>query len=104
MKFKVTEGTWTVWSQETKQVNVELPDGRVLGIRRMEDDNGTENYFQLKDAGEEIYRRGDWKEDYEMEWESEEFGEACNRLAQSLFQGDYTDGEEVDSEELDEIW
>ena len=34
-KFKVTWGTWTCWSQETKQANFELEDGRVLGIRVM---------------------------------------------------------------------
>ena len=41
-KIKVIEDSYTVWLQETRQVNVELEDGRVLGIRRMEDDNGSE--------------------------------------------------------------
>ena len=50
-KIKVIEDSYTVWLQETRQVNVELEDGRVLGIRRMEDDNGSEEYYQLKPKG-----------------------------------------------------
>ena len=36
-KFKVTRGTWTCWSQETKQANFELED-KIL--RFTGDDNG----------------------------------------------------------------
>ena len=50
-KFKVTQETRTVWLQETKQANFELEDGRVLGIRVMEDDNGSETHYCLKDKG-----------------------------------------------------
>ena len=36
---------------ETKQANFELEDGRVLGIRVMQDDNGEEIYCCLKQKG-----------------------------------------------------
>jgi hypothetical protein len=102
MKLKVLEGTWTVWSQETKQLNVELEDGRILGVRQMEDDNGAESYFQLKPAGEEIYRRGGWESLDDIEWKDEEEKEMANKLVNNLFYGDFSDGEEIDTDKLED--
>ena len=105
MKLKVTEPTRTVWLQETKQVVVELEDGRVLGIRVMEDDNGSENYYALKPAGEEIYKRDQaWTVDHKMEWESDELKEAAERYAAVMFYEDSEEGEIVDTDELEEVW
>ena len=103
MKLKVLEGTWTVWSQETKQLNVELEDGRILGVRQMEDDNGAESYFQLKPAGEEIYRRGGWESIDDIEWKDDEEKEQAQKLAYNLFYGDYLDGDTIDTDELEEF-
>jgi len=103
MKLKVLEGTWTVWSQETKQLNVELEDGRILGVRQMEDDNGAESFFQLKPAGEEIYRRGGWESIDDIEWKDDEEKEQAQKLAYNLFNGDYLDGDTIDTDELEEF-
>ena len=102
MKVKVLKGTWTVWSQETKQLNVELEDGRILGVRQMEDDNGAESYFQLKPAGEEIFRRGGWESLDDIKWKDEEEKEMANKLVNNLFYGDFTDGEEINTDELED--
>ena len=71
-KFKVTRGTWTCWSQETKQANFELEDGRVLGIRVMQDDNGEEIYCCLKVKEKRYTKEIIGLIFMGMEWESEE--------------------------------
>jgi hypothetical protein len=43
---------------ETKQVDYELEDGRVLGIRVKEDDNGSEKCYCWGDEEGVIHRRG----------------------------------------------
>ena len=103
MKLKVLDGTWTVWSQETKQLNVELEDGRILGVRQMEDDNGAESFFQLKPVGEEIYRRGGWESIDDIEWKDDEEKEQAQKLAYNLFNGDYLDSDTIDTDELEEF-
>tara|TARA_B100000902_G_C26748401_1_gene639637 strand:+ start:295 stop:612 length:318 start_codon:yes stop_codon:yes gene_type:complete len=102
-KFKVTRGTWTCWSQETKQANFELEDGRVLGIRVMQDDNGEEIYCCLKSKGEEIYKRDNWIDFYKMEWESEELKKEVEKLAWYIFDGYKTD-EILDTNEFQDPW
>jgi hypothetical protein len=105
MKLKVTDPTRTIWLQETKQIVVELEDKRVLGIRVMEDDNGSEQYFALKQPGEEIYKRDEaWTSDREMEWESEELAKAVDKFAATLFFGDSEKDEIIDTDELEDVW
>ena len=79
-KVKVTETTWTVWSQETKQTNVELEDGRKLEVRQMEDDNGVETYYRL--LGE-----GDWisSTHYNHQFEDKELEKIVNTIAYNSF-------------------
>ena len=103
-KLKILQETRTVWLQETKQVIVELPDGKALGIRVMEDDNGVEHYYQIKPTADEIYKRADWVNEYEMQWESEEIEEAIKRFANTIFYGDYEENEIIETDELDEVW
>ncbi len=54
MKLKVLEGTWTVWSQETKQLNVELEDGRILGVRQIEEIFAAELTENVKKVWEKV--------------------------------------------------
>ena len=61
-KIKVKNGTRTVWMVETRQVDYELEDGRVLGIRVKEDDNGSETFYCWGDEDGVIHRRGNWIE------------------------------------------
>ena len=103
-KLKILQETRTVWLQETKQVIVELPDGKALGIRVMEDDNGVEHYYQIKPTADEIYKKTDWVNEYEMQWESEEIEEAIKRFANTIFYGDYEENEVIETDELDEVW
>ena len=105
-KVKVKEGTSTVWYQETKQVIFELEDNRVLAIRQMEDDNGVETYYQYGDENGEIHRKGNWvnASHYEHEYENQEEQLLIETLAGSIFMDDYTDGEEVDTTELEEMY
>jgi hypothetical protein len=103
MIVKVIRGTWTVWIQETKQLNIELEDGRILGVRQMEDDNGAESYFQLKEAGEEIYRKGGWKKLDEVEWKDQEEKEMGEKIAYNLFYGDFEDGQIIDTDSLESL-
>ena len=100
-KIKVIEDSYTVWLQETRQVNVELEDGRVLGIRRMEDDNGSEEYYQLKPKGEEIYKRGDWKNISEVEWKDDEEAQFVELIAYNLFMDSFIKDEVIDMDELE---
>jgi len=96
-KVKVTETTWTVWYQETKQTNVELEDGRKLEVRQMEDDNGVETYYRL--LGE-----GDWisSTHYNHQFEDKELEKIVNTIAYNSFQDVFTtEGEVVDLDELD---
>ena len=39
-KFVIRNTTRTVWSQETKQTDLELDNGTKVSVRQMEDDNG----------------------------------------------------------------
>ena len=98
---KVIEDSYTIWLQETRQVNVELEDGRVLGIRRMEDDNGSEEYYQLKPKGEEIYKRGDWKTISEVEWKDDEEAQFAELIACNLFMDSFTKDEVINVDELE---
>jgi len=102
MKLKVTKGTHTVWLQETKQLEVELPDGRILGVREMQDDNGGETYFQIADLGEEITRRGNWQQIEDVDWKDDEERDMAEMIGQNLFYGDYNDDEYLDTEELED--
>lgn len=105
MKLKIKEPTRTVWLQETKQVIIELEDGRVLGIRVMEDDNGSERYFALKQAGEEIYKRDKaWTVDHEMEWEDDKLAIAADKFAAIMFYEDSEEGEIIETDELEDVW
>lgn len=101
MKLKVTTGTHTVWLQETKQLEVELPDGRILGVREMQDDNGGETYFQIAELGEEITRRGNWQQIEDVDWKDDEERDIAELIGNSLFYGDYKEDEFVDTEELE---
>jgi len=103
-KFKVTLGTRTVWLQETKQANFELEDGRVLGIRVMEDDNGSETHYCLKDKGEEIFKRDNWINSYDMNWESEELKAQVDKLSFYIFGEGYVKDEVVETDDLEDIW
>jgi hypothetical protein len=106
-KVKVKNGTRTVWMVETKQVDYELEDGRVLGIRVKEDDNGSETFYCWADEDGVIHRRGNWIDtsNYEHEYEDEETKELVEKLSGTIFMDDYEDGEEVDTDELDEeLW
>ena len=106
-KIKVKNGTRTVWMVETKQVDYELEDGRVLGIRVKEDDNGSEKFYCWGDEEGVIHRRGNWidADDYKHEYEDDETKELVEKLSGTIFMDDYQDGEEVDTDELDEdIW
>ena len=98
---KVIEDSHTVWLQETRQVNVELEDGRVLGIRKMEDDNGSEEYYQLKPKGEEIYRRGDWKNISEVEWKDEAESQFAEVIAYNLFMESFIKDDVINVDELE---
>ena len=100
-KIKVIEDSYTVWLQETRQVNVELEDGRVLGIRRMEDDNGSEEYYQLKPKGEEIYRRGEWKNISEVEWKNDEESQFAELIAYNLFMDSFAKDDVINEDELE---
>ena len=96
-KLKILQETRTVWLQETKQVIVELPDGKALGIRVMEDDNGVETYYRL--LGE-----GDWisSTHYNHQFEDKELEKIVNTIAYNSFQDVFTtEGEVVDLDELD---
>ena len=106
-KVKVKNGTRTVWMVETRQVDYELEDGRVLGIRVKEDDNGSEKFYCWGDEEGVINRRGNWidADDYKHEYEDDETKELVEKLSGTIFMDDYEDGEEVDTDELDEdIW
>ena len=106
-KLKVKEGTRTVWMVETKQCDFELEDGRVLGIRVKEDDNGSEKFHCGGDEDGVIHRRGNWvdADHYEHEYENDEEKELIEKLANTIFMDDWVDGEEVDTDELeDDIW
>ena len=101
MKLKVTEATNTVWLQETKQLSVELPDGRILGVREMQDDNGGETYFQIAELGEEITRRGNWQKIEDVDWKDDEERDIAELIGSNLFYGDYKEDELLDTEELE---
>ena len=106
-KIKVKNGTRTVWMVETRQVDYELEDGRVLGIRVKEDDNGSETFYCWGDEDGVIHRRGNWIEadHYQHEYEDDKTKELVEELSGTIFMDDYEDGEEVDTGELDEdIW
>ena len=98
---KVIEDSYTIWLQETRQVNVELEDGRVLGIRRMEDDNGSEEYYQLKPKGEEIYKRGDWKNISEVEWKDDDEAQFAELIACNLFMDSFAKDDVINEDELE---
>ena len=85
MKLKVTKETQTVWLQETKQLEVELPDGRTLGVREMQDDNGGETYYQIADLGEEITRRGNWQQIEDINWKDDEERDMAALIGSNLF-------------------
>jgi len=101
MKLKVTKETQTVWLQETKQLEVELPDGRTLGVREMQDDNGGETYYQIADLGEEITKRGNWQQIEEIDWKDDEERDMAELIGSNLFYGDYKEDEIIDTEDLD---
>ena len=106
-KIKVKNGTRTVWMVETRQVDYELEDGRVLGIRVKEDDNSSETFYCWGDEDGVIHRRGNWIEvdHYQHEYEDDKTKELVEKLSGTIFMDDYEDGEEVDTDELDEdIW
>ena len=103
MKLKVIRGTFTVWLQETKQLNVQFEDGRILGVRQLEDDNGCESYFQLKESGEEIYKRGGWEKLDEVKWKDQEEKETAEKLAYNLFYGDFEDEEIIETDSLESL-
>jgi hypothetical protein len=44
-KFIIRNTTRTVWSQETKQTDLELDNGTKVSVRQMEDDNGVATFF-----------------------------------------------------------
>ena len=44
-KIIISEPSRTVWLQETKQIGFKLEDGRMINVRRMEDDNETQTFF-----------------------------------------------------------
>ena len=44
-KFVIGNTTRTVWSQETKQTDLELDNGIKVSVRQMEDDNGVTTFF-----------------------------------------------------------
>ena len=43
--FVIRNTTRTVWSQETKQTDLELDNGTKVSVRQMEDDNGVTTFF-----------------------------------------------------------
>ena len=102
-KFKVTQETTTVWLEETKQANFELEDGRVLGIRVMENDNGGETYYCLKEKFKEIFKRDNWINSFDMNWESEDLKAQAEKLSYYVFEG-YKKDEVVETDDLEDIW
>jgi|TARA_B110000908_G_C10247041_1_gene449483 hypothetical protein len=51
-KFKITNTTRTIWSQETKQTDLEIDDGTKVSIRQTEDDNGVTTFFFIDGESE----------------------------------------------------
>lgn len=88
MKAKVTEGATTVWTQQTKQVTIQLEDGTEVIIRQMEDDNGTETYFWMEELG-------DWIEPYDYDGErGKEFSQTIQNIANGIFMNYWDDEQE----------
>ena len=44
-RFIIKNTTRTVWSQQTKQTDLELDNGIKVSVRQMEDDNGVTTFF-----------------------------------------------------------
>lgn len=69
--FVIRNTTRTVWSQETKQTDLELDNGTKVSVRQMEDDNGVTTFFFIDgesknwldlnstDADELLFNRND---------------------------------------------
>ena len=69
--FVIRNTTRTVWSQETKQTDLELDNGIKVSVRQMEDDNGVTTFFFIDgesinwldlnstDADELLFNRND---------------------------------------------
>ena len=97
MKIKVINAAWTVWSQETRQTDVELNDGRILMVRQMEDDNGTETFYFIEGETK------NWTNSYECK--DEDLKSIINKIAWNIFQNAFDNKDEViDLNELEEMW
>mgnify|MGYP001166578599 CR=1 FL=1 len=98
MKIKVINSTKTVWSQETRQTDVKLDDGRILKVRQMEDDNGTESYFYIEGETK------NWTNSYECE--DDKLKSIIDKIAWNIFQNVFDNKDEIiDLSEIEEpLW
>ena len=98
--FKIKDGTRIVCPiLLTKQVIIELEDGRILGLRVKEDHNGTEFFYELKPSESRITRKSDWENEHDIEFE-EELQAALDIFKDTMLFGEWKTGEEVDTNEL----
>ena len=94
-KIIISEPSRTVWLQETKQIGFKLEDGRMINVRRMEDDNETQTFFFINGESKK------WNDLYDLDSNNELFSLielVSNSMSDELF-GQYKD-DLIDIQEL----